>query len=140
MGHYEQWMKNDPRFLQMMKQRTQMGVPNYKLDTPSLTPNSLQNINPSSPALSSTPGDAPAGDAPAGGAPAGGGNWGSYLGLGAAAASPIATALLGKGAPEPRPPPAASVGSKPIIQVNPNIYSQQQRMPAFLARLLMGAR
>lgn len=70
----------------------------------------------------------------------GGSNWLGYAGLGAAAAAPVAAALLGKSPQRPGYAPSASVGSKPTMQVNPNIYPQQQRMPAFLARLLMGAR
>lgn len=67
--------------------------------------------------------------------------WMDYAGIGAMAAAPVASALLNK---EPVRSPGfvggASVGSKPMMQVNPNIYPERQRMPAFLARLLMGAR
>lgn len=73
--------------------------------------------------------------------PGGGSSWMGYAGLGAAAAAPIAAVLIGKNRTQtPGYAPAASVGSKPTMQVNSNIYPQQQRMPAFLARLLMGAK
>ena len=68
-----------------------------------------------------------------------GSNWMDYAGLGAMAAAPVAGALLGKEVPRPQFVPGTSVGGKPIIRAE-NPYMQQQRMPAFLSRLLMGVR
>lgn len=66
--------------------------------------------------------------------------WMDYAGIGAMAAAPIAAALLGRQAPRPEFASGSSLGSKPIYEAQ-SVYGQpQKRMPAFLARLLMGAR
>ena len=61
--------------------------------------------------------------------------------LGAMAASPVASALLGRSRQSPFPNASAiSLGSKPQIQV-PDVYANRPRVrPAFLARLLAGMR
>lgn len=68
-------------------------------------------------------------------------SWLNYLGIGAGAISPIAAALLSRqrqgGAQIPGG--STSLGSKPMMGV-PNPYPQNQSMPPFLARLLMGGR
>ncbi len=68
-------------------------------------------------------------------------SWLNYLGIGAGAISPIAAALLSRQRQGGAQLPGGSVslGSKPMMGV-PNPYPQNQRMPQFLARLLMGGR
>lgn len=66
-------------------------------------------------------------------------SWLNYLGIGAQAASPIATALLGRQRriPDPQMAAAISLGQKPPMQV-PNIYPQVARRNPILAMLLGG--
>ena len=67
-------------------------------------------------------------------------NWMNYLGLGASAMAPVAAALIGRQQRNPSPSamPPVSVGNRPNIQLDPGMYPQQQRIPSFLARMLMG--
>ena len=70
--------------------------------------------------------------------PSGGSNWMNYAGLGAMAAAPVASALLGRQAPRPEFAFGSSLGSKPVYEAQSVYRPQQPRIPAFLARLLMG--
>ena len=66
--------------------------------------------------------------------------WGTPIGLGATAASPGASALLGKQTPQPQFVSGTKVGGKPLMPTDLNIYPQLQRRPSFLSQLLMNAR
>ena len=127
---YNKWMLNDPRYLEMMKRRAALGVPDYQLNTPSLSPSNMQGLDASSAGILDSTTPMP-----------GGSNWMDYAGLGMMGAAPVAAALLGKDTSKKYAPyaPASSVGGKPMIRPE-NPYPQTQRMPAFLARLLMGVR
>lgn len=70
--------------------------------------------------------------------PSGGSNWMNYAGLGAMAAAPVASVLLGRQAPRPEFAFGSSLGSKPVYEAQSVYRPQQPRIPAFLARLLMG--
>ena len=123
---YNRWMLKDPKYLEMMKRRAAMGVPDYQLNTPSLSPDNMQNLDTSG-ILDSTKT-----------VPGGGSNWMDYAGLGAMAAAPVASALLGRQAPRPEFASGSSLGSKPMYEAQSVYRPQQPRIPAFLARLLMG--
>ena len=73
--------------------------------------------------------------------PQGEDSWLNYLGIGAGAITPIAAALLSRQRQGGAQLPGGSVslGSKPMMGV-PNPYPQNQQIPQFLARLLMGGR
>lgn len=68
-------------------------------------------------------------------------SWLNYLGIGAGAITPIAAALLSRQRQTGAQLPGGSVslGSSPMMGVQ-NPYPQDQRMPQFLARLLMAGR
>ena len=126
---YNQWMRNDPRYLEMMKKRAALGVPDYQLNTPSLSPSNMQNLDTSGAGILDSTKTMPGG----------GSNWMNYAGLGAMAAAPVASALLGRQPRQTQYAPGTSVGGKPMIRAE-NPYTVQRPMPAFLARLLMGVR